>query len=378
MNRIVQCSGKYPKQGCGAFSNSPWNVTVYFDRPFVPGKSVFVPIIQKAQWGGISPQQAQYSYPNPNPIFFFNDTATTEIYTEYQNQPAQALHLFKNPNYHPVGSHAGPSPIDNIYLQQFQDEGTMAIALLKGDIDLAKMTSAGIGTVQGKPNVGTQEGLLSTQYWNEIGIEQSDPGNKQTSLNPARWDVSIRRAMAMATNKDYVVSTIYQGKGVRGDSLMSPITPQCWYDPTSDPGADLTFDLTKANALLDAAGYGSYWTDTSTRQQERMAAKPSPRTIPTHAVQCPDPPNVTKLVPAGQHLEFKMDVRLEFPQEQQTANYLQAEWERIGIKLDVQALAEEALSAEVYGGAHGTANSGLSGETGSKDPLFLAIGVQPY
>ena len=36
MNRIVQCAGKYPKQGCGAYSNSPWNVTVYFDRPFVP------------------------------------------------------------------------------------------------------------------------------------------------------------------------------------------------------------------------------------------------------------------------------------------------------------------------------------------------------
>ena len=368
MNRIVQCSGKYPKQGCGAFSNSPWNVTVYFDRPFVPGKSVFVPIIQKAQWQGISPQQAQYSYPNPNPIGTGPFVADAGIYTEYQNQPAQALHLFKNPNYHPVGTHTGPSPIDNIYLQQFQDEATMAIALLKGDIDLAKMTSAGIGTVQGKPNVGTQEGLLSTQYWNEIGIEQSDPGNKQTSLNPARWDVSVRRAMAMATNKDYVVSTIYQGKGVRGDSLMSPITPQWWYDPTSDPGANLTFDIAKANAVLDAAGYGSYWTDTSTGKQYRMATNAISLSIQTNACMCPNPSNVTKPVPAGQHLEFKMDVRLEFPQEQQTANYLQAEWEKIGIKLDVQALAEDALSAEVYGGLTDTYIWYWSGDP---DPNYL-------
>ena len=36
---------------------------------------------------------------------------------------------------------------------------------------------------------------------------------------------------------------------------MSPITPEWWYDPTSDPGANLTFDITAANALLDAAGY---------------------------------------------------------------------------------------------------------------------------
>src|SRR5207244_301139 len=191
---------------------------------------------------------------------------------------------------------------------------------------------------------------------------------KQTSLNPARWDVSVRRAMAMATNKDYVVSTIYQGKGVRGDSLMSPITPQWWYDPTSDPGANLTFDIAKANAVLDAAGYGSYWTDTSTGKQYRMATNAISLSIQTNACMCPDPPNVTKLVPAGQHLEFKMDVRLEFPQEQQTANYLQAEWERIGIKLDVQALAEDALSAEVYGGLTDTYIWYWSGDP---DPNYL-------
>ncbi len=368
MNRIVQCAGKYPKQGCGAYSNSPWNVTVYFDRPFVPGKSLFVPIIQEAQWAGISPQQAQYSFPNPNPIGTGPFVADAAIYTEYQNQPAQALHLFKNPNYHPVGNHTGPSPIDNIYLQQFQDEQTMAISLLRGDIDLAKMTSGGIGTVQGQPNIGTQEGLLSTQYWNEIGIEQSDPGNKNTPLNPARWDVSVRRAMAMATNKDYVVSTIYQGKGVRGDSLMSPVTPQWWYDPTTDPGANLTFDIAAANAVLDAAGYNSYWTDTGTGKQYRMATNAITLSVQTNACGCPNPQNVTKLVPAGQHLEFKMDVRLEFPQEQQTANYLQAEWEKIGIKLDVQALAEDALSAEVYGGLTDTYIWYWSGDP---DPNYL-------
>ncbi|HYT18253.1 MAG TPA: ABC transporter substrate-binding protein [Thermoplasmata archaeon] len=368
MNRIVQCSGKYPKQGCGAYSNSPWNVTIYFDRPFVPGESVFVPIIQKAQWQGISPQQAQYSYPNPNPIGTGPFVAASDIYTEYQNQPAQALHLLKNPNYHPVGTHTGPASIDNIYLQQFQDEQTMAIALLRGDIDLAKMTSAGIGTVQNQPNVGWQEGLLSTQYWNEIGIEQSDPGNKNTPLNPARWDVSVRRAMAMSTNKDYIMNTIYQGKGARGDSLMSPITPKWWYDPTSDPGANLTFDIANANALLDAAGYDSYWTDTSTGKQYRMASHDISLSIQTNACLCADPSNVTKLVPMGQHLEFKMDVRLEFPQEQQTANYLQAEWERIGIKLDVQVLAEDALSAEVYGGLTDTYIWYWSGDP---DPNYL-------
>ena len=366
MNRIVQCSGKYPKQGCGAYSNSAWNVTVYFDRPFVPGKSLFVPIIQEAQWKGVSPQQAQYSFANPNPIGTGPFVADAAIYTEYQNQPAEALHLFKNPNYHPVGNQIAPTQIDNIYLQQFQDESTMAISLLRGDIDLAKMTSAGIGTVIGQPNIGAQEGLLSTQYWNEIGIEQSDPGNKNTPLNPARWDVNVRRAMAMATNKDYIVSTIYQGKGARGDSLMSPITPEWWYDPTSDPGANLTFDIAAANALLDAAGYTATWSDSTGTY--RAASSDITLSIQTNACLCPNPTNVTKVVPAGQHLEFKMDVRLEFPQEQQTGAYLAAEWARIGIKLDVVSLAEDALSAEVYGGQTDTYIWYWSGDP---DPNYL-------
>src|SRR6266704_1009172 len=339
MNRIVQCSGKYPKQGCGAYSNSPWNVTVYFDRPFVPGKSLFVPIIQEAQWKGVSPQQAQYSFANPNPIGTGPFVADAAIYTEYQNQPAEALHLFKNPNYHPVGNQIAPTQIDNIYLQQFQDESTMAISLLRGDIDLAKMTSAGIGTVIGQPNIGTQEGLLSTQYWNEIGIEQSDPGNKNTPLNPARWDVNVRRAMAMATNKDYIVSTIYQGKGARGDSLMSPITPEWWYDPTSDPGANLTFDIAAANALLDAAGYTATWSDSTGTY--RAASSDITLSIQTNACLCPNPTNVTKVVPAGQHLEFKMDV---------------------------VSLAEDALSAEVYGGQTDTYIWYWSGDP---DPNYL-------
>ena len=369
MNRIVQCNGKPPKPGCGAYSYSPWNVTVFFDRPFVPGKSLFVPIIQKAQWQAITPKQAQSSFANANPIGTGPFVADAAIYTQYRNQPAQALHLFKNPNYHPVGTHIGPSSIDNIYLQQFQDETTMAISLLRGDIDLAKMTSAQIGTVAGKPNIEVQEGLLSTQYWNEIGIEQSDPGNSPSPLNPARWDVHVRRAMAKATNKDYILQTIYQGKGVRGDSLVSPITREWWYDPTTDPdpGANLTFDIAAANSILDAAGYDAYWTDT-TGAQYRMAKNAISLSIQTNACMCPNPPNVTKTVPAGQHLEFKMDVRLEFPQEIQTGYYLQAEWARIGIKLDVNPLAEDGLSAEVYGGQTDTYIWYWSGDP---DPNYL-------
>ena len=63
-----------------------------------------------------------------------------------------------------------------------------------------------------------------------------------------------------------------------------------------------------------------------------------------------------------------MDVRLEFPQEIQTGYYLQAEWARIGIKLDVNPLAEDGLSAEVYGGQTDTYIWYWSGDP---DPNYL-------
>ena len=57
LNHVVQCVGT--TIGCGAKITSPWNVTIYFDGPFVAGKAIFVPIIQKAQWENIPLVDAQ-------------------------------------------------------------------------------------------------------------------------------------------------------------------------------------------------------------------------------------------------------------------------------------------------------------------------------
>ena len=349
VNRIVQCAAK-TRPYCGAVQTGPWQVTVYFDRPFVPGKAVFIPIIQQAQWSGIAASTAQYKYDNPNPIGTGPFVADANIYNEWLN--SQPLLVHKNPNYHPVGNHTGPSKIDNIYFQQYNDESTLVAAVKAGTIDLAKLTPAGYGALAGSPNVGRQEGLISTQYWNEIGISQYDATSLK--LNPARFDINVRRALAKATNKDYILNTIYQGKGVRGDSLMSPITPQWWYDPSNDPtpwqyggSANLTFDVAAANDLLNRSGYTT-WTGGSFGSGFREATN----TITLTNVQTNLYPNgTTKTVPAGTILSFTMDVRQEFIQEQDTATYLKLAWSKVGVQVTIQVKLESALSADVYGGA---------------------------
>ena len=339
VNRIVQCQGGQTTN-CGAVVSSPWNVTIYFDLPFVPGQSLFVPILQKAQWQSIPASQAQGKFQNANPMGTGPFVADANIFDQWST--GQPLVMHKNPNYHPVGSHTGPPVIDDIYLQQFADENTLASALRAGTIDLAKLTSAGYGSLEGVPNIERQQTLPVTHYSLEVGFTQLSSTSVNGKLNPARWDEQVRRALAMATNKDYIIKTIYQGKGMRGDDLMTPVADFWHYDPTSD-GSNLTFSLTAANALLDSAGYTG----------ARVANSAVPAGIRTAAsdLHFVNTNGQSVTVPAGTQLIFNMVTRLEFPQEGQTALYLKAEWAQVGVLLNIKNELESALTGDVYSGA---------------------------
>jgi ABC-type transport system substrate-binding protein len=366
VNRIVQCSAK-TRPYCGAAQTGPWQVTVYFDRPFAPGKALLIPIIQKAQWQSISASQAQSHYGNPTPIGTGPFIADPNIYTEFST-PGTPLHFTVNPNYHPVGNHTGRAVIDNVYLQQFTDESTLVSALEAGTIDLAFFTPSGYRAVAGQPNIGEQQHLLATNYWNDIGISQCD--NKTVSMNPARFDINVRRALAMATNKDYIIKTIYQGKGLRGNSLIGPLMPQWNYDPTTDPNpwngqpANLTFDIRAANALLNQSGYTT-WSGGSFGQGYREAAQNINVFVQTNAY----PQGTLKTIPAGTMLSFTMAVRQEFVQEQDTETFLKAQWAQIGVNINPKIELEYALSSDVYGCAVESYIWYWSG--GGPDPNYL-------
>jgi peptide/nickel transport system substrate-binding protein len=347
VNRIVQCSAQ-TRPYCGAVQISQWQVRVYFDRPFAPGHQFWIPIIQKAQWGKISPSQAQYHFANANPIGTGPYRAAPDIYTEWLNN--LPLHLIANDAYHDLGdpNHpyktGGPS-VANIYLHQFLTESSMVSALESGSIQLAKFTSYGYNAVGGQPNIARQEDLEVTQYWNEIGITQYQAPNGKTALNPTRFDIRVRQALAKATNKDYILQAFYGGKGYRGSDLMSYITPQWWYDPVAD-GTNLTYDLNAAKAQLDQAGYTTMVPDPQgiCPNGVRSAAK-AMTVIGNDKLS----ENDSISIPAGTTLTYTMAVRQEFKQEQLTATYLQTNWCKIGVSIITKVEAESALITDVYG-----------------------------
>jgi len=84
-----------------------------------------------------------------------------------------------------------------------------------------------------------------------LGDKRAEPGTKHPFLS----DMSVRRALAMATNRDAIAQKLY-GDGLFGRATCNLIAAP---EPMSSPntkGFDVcTFDLAAANAELDRAGW---------------------------------------------------------------------------------------------------------------------------
>ncbi len=344
-NQVAQCSPPKLVTNCGAIISptNPWVVDVYFKRPFAPGEDLYAPIVQWAQWNGISPSAAETSYQNRNPIGTGPFIADPNIYSEFLNMPTQPLHVYRNPHYHPLqGTQVPTVNITDMYLWVYNDPTTLVTALNNGNIQLAQLPAVAAGTVTG-PAI-TQTALQAIQEWNEIGITQ---GNS-SKLNPVRFDTAFRQALARATNKDYILQHEYDGLGIRGDTLISPIVPW-WYNPVTG-GDNLTYNIQLANQILNQSGY-TVWSGGSFGNGIRSLAANRVVSYQPPCYQCLNPPNVTVTIPAGTQLSFTLAVRppSEFPEEYNTAKDLQAMWSQIGVSITIkQEITESALSTDVY------------------------------
>ena len=343
LNQVKQCPFAQAPD-CGAKVTGPWEVTIYFQRPFSPGSAaIVVPIIQKKQWENITAQQAQYSFPNPNPIGTGPYKADPDIYSQWFSKEPIVLH--RNPDYH-----FGAPSVQRVIFRLFDAETSMVAALQRGDIDVAMLSASGADQVRALAMAGVelQEGITIIQYWIDIGITQLNDLGVNLRLNPARFDLAVRQAMAHGTDKDFILRQFYGGKGLVGSTLVSPVATFWHYEPTVEK---FEYSLEKANAFLDAAGYDTR--DSATGIRRATADK-------TLQVYC-SPENVrlggcdTNIsVPQGTPLRFTMVTRSEAPEERLMAEYLKQNWAQIGIELAITTELELAMNTDVYGGEFDT------------------------
>lgn len=155
--------------------------------------------------------------------------------------------LDANPDYYD-----GRPKLDQVVFQTFDNSDAMIQALKVGDIDaVTEVPFSAFESVKGFDNVKAVQ--VDGRYLVELIInavpQDHDP---KPTKNPALDDPQVRLAIATAINKQDLVDIVLQGLGNPGTTLVPPtLGGGFWHNPLPD----LTFDLDKANQILEDAGY---------------------------------------------------------------------------------------------------------------------------
>lgn len=149
----------------------------------------------------------------------------------------QQLVFTANTDYSP--SLGGPPAIANIVYRIIPDQTTMLAELLSGGIQVdGPLAPSDAARVSGAENLE----LLSFP-WRQFAYVGWN------TRRPQFADPAVRRALAMAINRESLVRTVLEGHGTQASG---PIPPWHRYAPDLAP---LPHDLDRARALLDEAGW---------------------------------------------------------------------------------------------------------------------------
>jgi peptide/nickel transport system substrate-binding protein len=136
--------------------------------------------------------------------------------------------------------------------------------------------------------------------------------------HPALQDVEVRRALAMAMDKQQIIDAVLLGLGSRGVGFVPPGLG----DYFLGTDADIPYDVAGANALLDGAGYAD--TDGDGIRECKSG----------------------QVCPTGD-----LTFRFNFPDDIDTApneaELISDMWEQIGVKIEIRALDATTLTRNI-------------------------------
>jgi peptide/nickel transport system substrate-binding protein len=213
-----------------------------------------------------------------------------------------------NPNYW-----RGEPPLSAVVIRNFNNAEAMVAALRRGEIDFAHaVTGAAYDQLEGEDGIELVEGNQGA--FNEFAINGGDGLKKP---HPALMDPVVRQAIAHAIDKQTIVDRVESGHATPADTIAPSANPAWMPEIPDDQKFD--FDLDKANAMLDEAGYE----DT-------------------------DGDGVREMPGGGQPLRFRYAVRSESPSSQPTAEFITGWLKDIGIAT-TQKTYDDGQLTEVIG-----------------------------
>jgi peptide/nickel transport system substrate-binding protein len=217
-------------------------VTSKVNDPKLPGLSVYV--VPKHIWEKI-PEKEIPNYPAL-------DGVGSGPFTLTEWKKGQFWRMTANPNFW-----RGKPAVDEVVFRVFRNEDAMVAALKSGELDAAMNVPAatfpelenteGIVAVQGEQ--GGFDYLVLNSYAGKPPRDESKFGK----AHPALLDPRFREAIAYAIDKDTLVERVLSGIG-RPGTTMSPSADPKWIPELSEEDT-YSFDLDRANQILDDAGY---------------------------------------------------------------------------------------------------------------------------
>lgn len=159
-----------------------------------------------------------------------------------ETRPGEYTRLVRNSNYWS----AGQPYLDEIVFRVLPDRAAAAGALEAGEVHLAAFSQVPLADL---PRIGSLRGLsVVTKGYEALTYQLIVEINHR---RPELADVRVRRAIAHAIDRDFVVKTVFLGYATASDSPVPKYDGQFHAPGLAAPN----FDVARANALLDEAGH---------------------------------------------------------------------------------------------------------------------------
>ncbi len=173
-------------------------------------------------------------------------TVASGPYVMTAADPGQSWTFERNPNFWGEAPH-----YDTIVYRLYTNQEAMVQALKSGEIQIAEnLESSLLPALESIPNVAVQR--VTADTWINLAFNFGGQGPDSNPL-PALQDLQVRKAIAMAIDKQAIVDKVYLGAGAPGETIVRPLSVYWHLDIPDDQV--IPYDPAAANAMLDEAGY---------------------------------------------------------------------------------------------------------------------------
>lgn len=250
-----------------------------------------------------------------------NDNPDMPTLQPFVIQPGEGpvFHFKRNPNFHRVDPYGTPLPYLDGIDATIVEPGLIAAKTAAGDSDLqarglafADATALKAASGKGGYRVFLWPVTKGSQVALYPNLTVSDPGWRALLR-----DTRFRQALSFAIDRDDINSTLFYGLATPGNNTALKQSPL--YD-AERVSRNATFDLAKANALLDAMGL----------------TKRNGRGI--------------RLMPDGRPIEIVVETSGESSEETATLQLIAPDWAKAGIGLVVRPYERSVLRKRAYAG----------------------------